>query len=140
LIIPLGITGVFYVFGLTGTPLSFPALIGILALFGIVVRHVIMVIEKINNNRRQGMELTEALVDAAGSRLEPILLTSMAAIVGLIPITLSDPLWRGLGGAIIAGLIFSGAIKLFFVPVVYYEWFKGDQKSKTKGTKEKQEV
>jgi multidrug efflux pump len=124
LIIPLGITGVFYVFGLTGTPLSFPALIGILALFGIVVRHVIMVIEKINDNIRHGMELTDALVDAAGSRLEPILLTSMAAIVGLIPITVSDPLWRGLGGAIIAGLIFSGVIKLFFVPVVYYEWFK----------------
>jgi HAE1 family hydrophobic/amphiphilic exporter-1 len=138
LIIPLGITGVFYVFGLTGTPLSFPALIGILALFGIVVRHVIMVIEKINDNRRHGMELKEALVDAAGSRLEPILLTSMAAIVGLMPITLSDPLWRGLGGAIIAGLIFSGAIKLFFVPVVYYEWFKeGEERKMKSATKEK---
>ncbi len=137
LIIPLGITGVFYVFGLTGTPLSFPALIGILALFGIVVRHVIMVIEKINDNRRHGMELKEALVDAAGSRLEPILLTSMAAIVGLIPITLSDPLWRGLGGAIIAGLVFSGAIKLFFVPVVYYEWFKESSERKIKKVKNK---
>ena len=74
----------------------------------------------------------DALVDAAGSRLEPILLTSMAAIVGLMPITLSDPLWRGLGGAIISGLIFSGAIKLFFVPVVYYEWFKEKAKIKQK--------
>jgi multidrug efflux pump subunit AcrB len=127
LIIPLGISGVFYVFALTGTPLSFPALIGILALFGIVVTHAIVVIEKINDNRKHGMNLHDSLVDAAGNRLEPVLLTSLATIVGLIPITLSDPLWRGLGGAIIAGLLFSGAIKLFFVPVMYYNWFKGEE-------------
>ncbi len=120
LLIPLSIAGVFYVFGLTGTPLSFPALIGLLALFGIVVTHAIVVIEKINENRHLGIPLKAAIVDASANRLEPVLLTSLATIVGLIPITLTDPLWRGLGGAIIAGLIFSGAIKLFFVPIMYY--------------------
>lgn len=55
--------------------------------------------------------------------LEPVFLTSLAAILGLIPITLSDLLWRGLGGAIIDGLLFSGAIKLFFVPVTFYMFF-----------------
>lgn len=137
LMIPFGIIGVFYVFALTGTPLSFPALIGILALFGIVVRHVIIVIEKINDNRKQGMELNESIIDAAGSRLEPVLLTSLATIAGLIPITLSNPLWRGLGGAIIAGLLFSGTIQLFFVPVVYYEWFKEKIKSQKSNLKTK---
>ncbi len=132
LLIPLSIPGVFYVFALTGTPLSFPALIGILALFGIVVTHAIVVIEKINENRKEGLPLKEAIVDAAGNRLEPVLLTSLATIVGLIPITISDPLWRGLGGAIIAGLLFSGAIKLFFVPVMYYTWYKGDEEKKLK--------
>lgn len=127
LIIPLAVSSVFYIFALTGTPLSFPALIGILALFGIVVTHAIVVIEKINDNRKHGMQLRNAIVDAAGNRLEPVLLTSLATIVGLIPITLADPLWRGLGGAIIAGLIFSGAIKLFFVPVMYYNWFGGEK-------------
>ena len=68
----------------------------------------------------------EAVADAASSRLEPIALTSFATIIGLIPITLSDPLWRGLGGAIIAGLAFSGTIMLFFIPVVYYYWFRND--------------
>ncbi len=124
LIIPLSIAGVFYVFALTQTPLSFPALIGILALFGIVITHAIVVIEKINDNIREGLNLEDAIIDAAGNRLEPVLLTSLATIVGLIPITLSDPLWRGLGGAIIAGLLFSGLIKLFFVPVMYYMFFK----------------
>ncbi len=128
LIIPLAVSSVFYIFALTGTPLSFPALIGILALFGIVVTHAIVVIEKINDNRKHGMALHESIVDAAGGRLEPVLLTSLATIVGLIPITLSDPLWGGLGGAIISGLLFSGAIKLFFVPVMYYNWFSSDEK------------
>ncbi len=129
LIIPLAICGVFYIFALTGTPLSFPALIGILALFGIVVTHAIVVIEKINENRKHGMNLHDAIVDASGSRLEPVLLTSLATIVGLIPITVADPLWRGLGGAIIAGLLFSGAIKLFFVPILYYNWFNEEKKT-----------
>jgi multidrug efflux pump subunit AcrB len=53
----------------------------------------------------------------------------LATIFGLIPITLADPLWQGLGGAIIAGLLFSGMIKLFLVPVLYYVFYKEkDQK------------
>lgn len=131
LLIPIAVSSVFYVFALTATPLSFPALIGILALFGIVVTHAIVVIEKINDNRREGMPIKTAIVDAAGHRLEPVLLTSLATMVGLIPITLADPLWRGLGGAIIAGLIFSGAIKLFFIPVLYYNWFRGEEKPRS---------
>ncbi len=132
LVIPLAIPGVFYIFALTGTPLSFPALIGVLALFGIVVTNAIVVVEKINDNRKEGMPLREAIVDAAGSRLEPILLTSITSILGLIPITLSDPLWRGLGGAIISGLLFSGIIKLFFVPIVYYIWYGGEKSELSK--------
>lgn len=129
LVIPLAIPGVFYIFGLTGIPLSFPALIGILALFGIVVTNAIVVVEKINENRRHGMPLREAIVHASGSRLEPIMLTSLTSILGLVPITIADPLWRGLGGAIIAGLLFSGIIKLFFVPIAYYLWYKNDEDS-----------
>jgi len=126
LVIPLSISGVFVLFALTHTPLSFPALIGMLALFGIVVKNSILIVDKINQNYRIGMTHIEAVADAASSRLEPIALTSFATIIGLIPITLSNPLWRGLGGAIIAGLSFSGTIMLFFIPVVYYYWFRND--------------
>lgn len=129
MLIPLATSGVFLIFALTSTPLSFPALIGILALFGIVVTTGIVVIEKINQNRASGLPLKASIVDAAQSRLEPVLLTSICTITGLIPITIADPLWRGLGGAIISGLLFSGAIKLFFVPVVYYMWFKENSAS-----------
>ncbi|HZZ98764.1 MAG TPA: efflux RND transporter permease subunit [Candidatus Saccharimonadia bacterium] len=125
-LIPIAISGVFIVFGLTGTPLSFPALIGVLALFGIVVTNAMFIVEKINQNRKHGMEFNNAISDAAQSRLEPILLTSLTSILGLIPISIANPLWTGLGGAIISGLIFSGAIMLFYIPVMYYTFFKGE--------------
>lgn len=130
LVIPLSISGVFIIFALTQTPLSFPALIGILALFGIVVKNSILIVDKILINQETGMEFTESVADAAASRLEPIALTSLCTIAGLIPITVSDPLWRGLGGAIIAGLTFSGTIMLFFIPVVYYLIYNPYRKTK----------
>jgi multidrug efflux pump subunit AcrB len=128
LVIPLAISGVFIVFAITGTPLSFPALIGLLALFGIVVNNSIVIVEKINQNLKVGIKLRDAISDASANRVEPIMLSSLTTIMGLIPITITDPLWRGLGGAIIAGLTVSGLIMLFFIPVVYYSWFQGEYK------------
>ncbi len=130
LVIPLSISGVFIIFALTNTPLSFPALIGVLALFGIVVKNSILVVDKIMQNQKAGLAFIPAIADASSSRLEAIALTSIATIFGLLPITLSNPLWQGLGGAIIAGLTFSGTIMLFFIPVVYYYWFHGDRVNK----------
>lgn len=124
--IPLAISGVYVVFALTATPLSFPTVIGILALFGITVYQSMLIVDKINRNITTGMRLKQSIVDAAGSRVEPILFSTISTVVGLIPITLSDPIWRGLGGAIIAGLLFSGVIMLLFIPVVYYKMYKGE--------------
>ncbi|KKT73116.1 MAG: Cation/multidrug efflux pump [Microgenomates group bacterium GW2011_GWA2_44_7] len=128
LVIPLSISGVFLIFALSQTSLTFPALVGVLALFGIVVKNSILVVDKIVANQKAGIAFIESIADAAASRLEPIALTSLTAIFGLIPITLSDPIWRGLGGAIIAGLTFSGTIMLFFIPVVYYYFFVQSEK------------
>ena len=127
LVIPLAISGVFILFGLAGLPLSFPALIGVLALFGIVINNSIIIVDQINRNRDFGLPFHEAVLDGATSRLEPILLSSLTTVIGLLPITLSEPVWLGLGGAIIAGLVFSGTIMLFFIPVVYYSWFRKEE-------------
>ena len=128
LVIPIAVSGVFVIFAVFGIPLSFPALIGVLALFGIVVNNSIIMVDKINKNLDLGLPVREAVVEGATSRLEPILLTALTTIVGLIPITLSDPIWQGLGGAIIAGLSFSGIAKLFFIPVIYEMWFDSEKK------------
>jgi multidrug efflux pump subunit AcrB len=124
LAIPLAISGVFIMFALTNTPLSFPALIGVLALFGIVVKNSIMIVDKINRNLEIGLPFNESIADGAASRLEPIIFSSITNIIGLLPITLSDPLWRGLGGAIISGLSLSGIIMLIFIPVVFDVWYR----------------
>lgn len=126
MVIPLAVAGVFFNFTILGIPLSFPALIGVLALFGIVVNNSIMLVEKINQNLKQGFTLTESITDACGNRIEPIFLTSLTTSFGLLPITLSDPLWRGLGGSIIAGLSVSGILILFLLPTIYYEVYKSD--------------
>ncbi len=125
LVIPLAVSSVFWLFALTGTPLSFPALIGILSLFGIVVTNSMFIVDKINLNRREGMPFVKAIADAGASRMEPIILTKLCTVFGLLPITIADPLWRGLGGAIIYGLLIASTIMLLFIPVVYYQWMGG---------------
>ncbi len=123
IVIPLAVSSVFFVFALTGTPLSFPALIGVLALFGIIVTNSMFIIDKINLNKREGLPFKEAIADAGASRLEPIVLTKLCTVLGLLPITLAEPLWRGLGGAIIAGVLLASTFMLLFIPVVYYSLF-----------------
>jgi multidrug efflux pump subunit AcrB len=118
-VIPVAISGVFIVFALFRIPLSLPASIGLLALFGIVVNNSILIVDKINQNLAAGQEFNQAIVAGATSRLQPIFLTSLTTIIGLIPITLSDPMWEGLGGAIIAGLIFSGTLLLLYIPTLF---------------------
>ncbi len=126
LVIPLAVSSVFFVFAITGTPLSFPALIGVLSLFGIVVTNSMFIVDKINMNLKEGMPFVEAISDAGTSRMEPIILTKLCTVFGLLPITLASALWRGLGGAIISGLLIASTIMLLFIPIVYYEWFKND--------------
>jgi multidrug efflux pump subunit AcrB len=128
-VIPLAVSSVFLAFALTGTPLSFPALIGVLSLFGIVVTNSMFIVDKINLNQKLGMGLKESIADAGSSRLEPIILTKLCTVLGLLPITLADPLWRGLGGAIISGLLVSSTIMLLFIPVLYYSWFSPSKKA-----------
>jgi multidrug efflux pump subunit AcrB len=133
-IITLAVAGVFFNFTILGIPLSFPALIGVLALFGIVVNNSIMLTEKINQHLRFGIPFTQAITSACSSRVEAIFFTSLTTIFGLLPITLADPLWRGLGGAIIAGLSVSGLMALFVLPVLYFDVFSG---KKLAGRKQK---
>lgn len=133
IVIPLAVSSVFLAFALTGTPLSFPALIGVLSLFGIVVTNSMFIVDKINLNLQEKMGFNEAIADAGASRMEPIILTKLSTVLGLLPITLSEPLWRGLGGAIISGLLVASTIMLLFIPVLYFEWMSAT--SDTRRTK-----
>jgi multidrug efflux pump subunit AcrB len=117
--IPLALIGVFVGMAIFDVPLSFPGLIGILALFGIVVKNAIILVDKINLNIRSGILFEEAVADAGKSRLEAIFITSICTIVGILPVTLSNELWRSLGGAVIFGLTLSSFLTLFIVPAFF---------------------
>jgi multidrug efflux pump subunit AcrB len=111
-----GIIGIF----LTGMPIGFMSIMGIISLAGVVVRNGIVLIEFIEEARHAGMELKQAVIQAASARFRPIVLTSMTAIVGMIPIaTIGDILFRPLAMTIIFGMMFSTVLTLFVVPSLY---------------------
>lgn len=118
--IPLATTGVFYGLWIAGYNLSFPVLIGVLALFGIVVNNAIILVEKISQNLRAGIEFADAIADAAKMRLEAIFLTSIGTVIGMIPLTLSSEIWGGLGISLIFGLSVSTFLTLTVIPVLYF--------------------
>lgn len=122
--IPLALIGVFLGMAIFDVPLSFPALIGVLALFGIVVKNAIILVDKININVASGIQFEDAIVDAGKSRLEAIFITSICTIAGIIPVTLSNEFWQALGSTIIFGLALSSFLTLFLVPAIYLAWVK----------------
>lgn len=125
-----GIIGMF----VTGTAIGFMSVIGITALAGIVVRNGIVLIEFIVDKRKEGVELREAVVEATEARFRPILLTAMAAILGLLPVAIiGDILFRPMAITIVSGVIFSTVLTLFVVPSLYIvimEWQEGRAEKK----------
>lgn len=117
--IPLAATGVFYGLLLIGYNLSFPVLIGVLALFGIVINNAIILVDKISRNLEAGILFQDAILDGAKSRLEAIFLTSIATIIGMIPLTVNDEIWGGLGASLIFGLSSSMFLTLLVIPILY---------------------
>ncbi|MED4780246.1 efflux RND transporter permease subunit [Brevibacillus choshinensis] len=104
----------------TQTPLGFMTMMGVISLSGIVVRNGIVFIEFIEEARHAGIELKQAVIQAGEARLRPILLTSMTAVAGLMPLAISgDVLFKPLAVTIISGLLFSTLLTLIVVPSFY---------------------
>ncbi|UFJ40229.1 efflux RND transporter permease subunit [Brevibacillus humidisoli] len=104
----------------TQTPLGFMTMMGVISLAGIVVRNGIVLIEFVEEARREGVELKQAVIQAGEARFRPILLTTMTAVAGLMPLALSgDVLFEPMAITIIFGLIFSTMLTLIVVPSFY---------------------
>lgn len=104
----------------TQTPLGFMTMMGVISLSGIVVRNGIVFIEFIEEARHSGVELKQAVISAGEARLRPILLTSLTAVAGLMPLAISgDVLFKPLAVTIISGLLFSTLLTLIVVPSFY---------------------
>jgi multidrug efflux pump subunit AcrB len=119
-VIPLGIVGAVLGLYFSGNPLSFVAIIGLIALAGIEVKNSILLVDFTNQLRQQGKSVEEAIREAGEVRFLPIVLTSLTAIGGLLPIALSvNPLISPLAIVLIGGLISSTVLSRIVTPVVY---------------------
>jgi HAE1 family hydrophobic/amphiphilic exporter-1 len=129
--IGFSVIGVFWFFAATGTTFSFMASIGIMILIGVVVNNGIVLVDHINNLRKEGMARNEAIVIAGRDRLRPILMTVATTILGLAPLAIGTtqvggdgPPYYPMARAIIGGLGFSTIISLVVVPTTYI-WLDG---------------
>lgn len=119
-VIPLGVVGAAVALWLTGNSLSFVAIIGLIALAGIEVKNTILLVDFTNQLRREGKGLQEAIREAGEVRFLPIVLTSLTAIGGLIPIAIStNPLIAPLAIVLIGGLISSTLLSRIVTPIIY---------------------
>jgi multidrug efflux pump len=116
ILIPLSLTGVFLGFWFMGIPISFPTMIGIVALAGIIVNDAIVLIDHINMHAKETKSWITAYITAGKKRLQPIFLTSITTVVGMLPLSLSDEIWGGLGFAIVYGMVLSTVLTLLLIP------------------------
>jgi len=123
-IIPLSLIGIFLGLLLSGRAVSFPSIMGFIALSGIVVNNSIILIDAMNAMRIKAPEKTiqEIVIESAVSRLRPILLTTLTTVIGVIPLTFASELWAPLAYAIMFGLSFAVIITLLLVPIMYNRW------------------
>ncbi len=125
--IPLAISGSFIALYITGWSFSFFAFVGIISLIGIVVNNSIILVDYINQMRREGTDKVDAIIAGSMLRLKPIILTTLTTILGLIPLTLSGSgLWSPLCWTIIGGMVSSTILTLVVVPVLY-KWIAGKE-------------
>jgi len=120
---PLGLIGVVLALIPTGTPMGFVAILGILALIGIIIRNSVILVTQINIYERDGYLPWDAVAHATQHRRRPILLTAAAASLGMIPIA-REVFWGPMAYAMIGGIIIATLLTLLFLPALYVAWYR----------------
>lgn len=121
--VPLSIIGVFFFLAMTGTTISVMALVGIVMLVGIAVNNGIVLVDYINQQRRKGMELYEAVEFGCKARMRPVLMTALTTILGMVPLAIGmgsgAETWSPLARSVIGGLTATTVLTLIVIPVLY---------------------
>ena len=120
---PLGIAGVAGALLLLGRPFGFVALLGVIALMGMIQRNSVILIDQIEQDRARGVPAWDAIVESAVRRLRPIVLTAAAAVLAMIPLSRSV-FWGPMAVAIMGGLIVATGLTLLALPAMYAAWFR----------------
>lgn len=119
LAIPFGFLGVSSALAYTDNPFSFLAAVGFIALIGVAVNNTILLVDAANQERRNGATAGEAIQSAVTSRFRPLVATTITTIVGLYPLSVSDPFWESLGFTLMGGLLSSTFLVLVSFPAFY---------------------
>lgn len=120
---PLGIAGVAAALLILNRPFGFVALLGVIALMGMIQRNSVILIDQIESDRARGVPTWDAIVEAAVRRLRPIVLTAAAAVLAMIPLSRSV-FWGPMAVAIMGGLIIATVLTLLALPAMYAAWFR----------------
>ena len=120
---PFGLIGVVLALLVAHKPLGFVALLGVMALVGMIVRNSVILVGQIETEIAHGRSEWNAVVEATSHRFRPILLTATAAILGMIPIA-PTVFWGPMAYAIMGGLEVATALTLVFLPALYVAWFR----------------
>ena len=123
-VVPLGLIGVVFGLLLSGRPLGFVAILGILSLVGMIARNAVILIEQIEIERGEGRDVWTAVIAASISRFRPIMLTAVSTVLGLIPIAFTV-FWGPMAFAVMGGMLVASVLTLIFLPTLYVTWFKG---------------
>jgi multidrug efflux pump subunit AcrB len=130
---PLGLIGVVAALVLSRKPLGFVAILGILALIGMITKNAVILIGQIEAERARGKDVWGAAIDASSSRFRPIMLTAVSTVLGMIPIA-PTVFWGPMAYAIMGGLLIATILTLVFLPTLYVAWFRGTEQSKDPGS------
>ncbi|GLX11981.1 ACR family transporter [Pseudomonas straminea] len=125
---PLGLIGVVLALVPTGTPLGFVAILGVLALIGIIIRNSVILVTQIDEFEHAGDSPWQAVIDATHHRRRPILLTAAAASLGMIPIA-REVFWGPMAYAMIGGIFSATLLTLLFLPALYVAWYRIEEPS-----------
>ena len=120
---PLGLAGVAGALLLLNRPFGFVALLGVIALMGMIQRNSVILIDQIEQDRARGVPAWDAIVEAAVRRMRPIVLTAAAAVLAMIPLSRSV-FWGPMAVAIMGGLIVATVLTLLALPAMYAAWFR----------------
>jgi multidrug efflux pump subunit AcrB len=127
---PLGLIGVVLALLAFNRPLGFVAILGVLALLGMITKNAVILIGQIDAEREAGKDLVTAVVDASSARFRPIMLTAISTVLGMIPIA-PTVFWGPMAFAIMGGLLVATILTLVFLPTLYVAWFSLSERKRT---------
>jgi multidrug efflux pump subunit AcrB len=118
--VPYGIAGGLVALWITGTPFGFMAFLGIISLVGLIVSHIIVLFDFIEEKHAEGEPLEQAVLDAGIMRLRPVMITVLALVIALVPLAMhGGPLWEPMCYAQMGGMMVATFVTLLLVPVIY---------------------